>query len=148
MKKLLLLSCLLCGSAFGDVSVYEGFLTAHLFTGSAGLNNNNSVTIVKVDNVMFGGMVNSYGEVGGLLGYQHRAYRRGRVEVFAGLTLVSGYRRWQLPHFKTAAAGSENDKVLVLLPLVSASFYLTDTVSVQGNLMAGVVFNVGIRKDF
>ena len=146
MKKLILLLILSTG-AFADVSLYRGFGTTHLFMDNSHLNNNNGVTALMVDNLVFGAMVNSFGEQGHFIGYQPKIVDGAKVDVYAGLAVVGGYRRWQLLYINYNQ-DNWNEKVVVYMPIVSANYPLTDNISFQVNNMALFVLNAGLRIDF
>lgn len=148
MKSLLLLIALLpIFATANDVSLYRGLATTHLFMDNSQLNNDNGVTILKIDNVLLGTMTNSYGESGRFLGYQSKVLDWSRFEGYVGLTLVDGYKRWQMPLLRSNA-NNYADNVLMLLPIASLSFDLTNSVALQLNNMSGIVLNVGVRIDF
>lgn len=147
MKALLLLA-LLPLSCLAEVSIYRGLATTHLFIDNSYLNNDNAVTILKLDDVLVGTMTNSYGEDGYFLGYQPKVYSTGRLEVYAGLTIVEGYKRWQLPYYRKLNDGNAFDKVISAFPVISASYSVTDSVAIQLNSMAGFILNAGVRLDF
>ena len=150
MKKLILLIMLLpIFASAGDykVSIYRGLATTHLFMDNSYLNNDNSVTILKIQDILVGTMTNSYGESGRLLGYQPKVYQRGSLELYAGLTLVDGYKRWQVPLSKSTPE-NQFDNVVAALPIASVAWRFTENFSLQLNNMVGVVFNAGVRLDF
>ena len=145
MRSLIL--ALLITTAAADVSIYRGLATTHLFMDNTLLNNSNAVTVVKVDDLLAGTMLNSYGEDGYFVGYQPKVYDSGRWEVYAGAVAVQGYRRWQLPYLRSTQQ-NYLEKVTAVAPVVSVSFDLIDAVSIQCNNMSLVVVNCGLRVDF
>ena len=147
MKKLMLILTLLPSLSLADVSIYRGLATTHLFVDNSYFNNDNGVTIVKVDDFLVGTMKNSYNEDGYFIGWQPRIYKRGRFESYLGLTMVQGYRRWQLPYYRSTY-DNYKDKVTTILPVGLISYSLTNNVALQINNMAGIVVNAGVRIDF
>jgi hypothetical protein len=147
--KTIILFLILSSSAMADLSIYRGFVTTHLFMDNSYFNNDNKVTIIKYHDVLAGNMINSYGEKGTLIGWQPKVFQNGRYEVYAGAVMVQGYRRWQLPYMKPGATFDERmEHVTTVLPITSLSYSLNQHIALQANLMAGVVFNAGVRLDF
>lgn len=146
MKKLIFLLILSTG-AFSDVSLYRGFGTTHLFMDNEYLNNNNGVTAIMVGDVALGAMTNSFGEDGYFVGYQPKVKDGAYIDVYAGLAVVTGYRRWQLLYVNYDEM-NYNEKVVVYMPIISASYALNEHIELQVNNMALFVLNAGIRVNF
>ena len=147
MKHLLSIVLLLPLLAGADMSFYRGFGTTHIFMDNTQFNNTNEVTVIKLNGLLGGGMVNSFNEAGFFVGYQPTIYKDDKFQIDAGLVAVTGYRRWQLPHFHNYAARYD-EKVLAVLPVLSASYQLNEYVALQVNNMSGIVMNYGLRFDY
>jgi len=130
-----------------EFSFYYGIGTRHV-TGNEYLNNNNDVMILKYGPVLAGKMNNSYNTVGNFIGYQPTVYTNDKWSVDIGASIVTGYSRFQVPFLTYKDLEQAHEPVLVVLPIASVSYALTDNFRLQVNNMAGIVFNWGVRLDF
>ena len=146
MKRLILIIALLPTLALAEVSVYHGLATTHLFMDNTHLNNDNGVTAIRVNDIVFGRMKNTYKESGYFAGYMPKIVDRGRIEINLGAMYIEGYRRKQV--FIYRQTGDLDEHVIVVAPSLSASIDITEGIAIQGVLMAGFVANAGIRFDF
>lgn len=143
-----ILTVLLAATCQAEVSLYRGLATTHIFMSNDYVNNDNSVTILKVDDVLVGSMVNSYGEPGYFFGYQPKVWESERWEAYAGITAVTGYKRWQVPYYRNTTYQNAFESVIAGAPIGSLSYSFNDHISVQLNTMFGFVWNAGVRIDF
>jgi hypothetical protein len=132
-----------------EVSFYRDLGTVHASKYNDELNNNNDVTIVKINGFLAGSMINSYGNQGYFLGYQPEVYSYGKVSVDFGATVITGYEKWQTQLSVCSSNWNDScyDQIVIVAPILSISYNLNDHIAVQANNM-GVVFNAGLRINF
>ena len=132
-------------SSFGDVSMYQGFFTAHVIGDD--LNEDNSVIVFKYDNFVAGMMTNSYDEDGSFFGLEKTFNVSEKVQINVGGLLMFGYRRWQIPYISDNIDNCE-EKIILPATTLSASYQIHKNFALQINNISLNVFNAGIRVDF
>jgi hypothetical protein len=162
----LLISTIFCqfsNANDNNISLYYGAFTTHFtneyqityhFSDGSTIktaqkyNNTNHLVAAKYSSVIVGTMVNSYHNRAYFAGYQPEVYSHKKLHIDAGILAVNNYHRGEVGDYLFAFGGDDySDKVITVLPILSASYELNSTISVQANSMLNVL-NAGVRFNF
>ncbi len=146
LLSVIMMTYMQCAQA-ADVSVYHDIGTVHMNEFNSILNNDNDVTIIKVNGFLFGTMTNSFNDDGYFAGYQRNLYRNGSFYLDGGITALFGYKDHYYTDGQRIIDDPESKDVTYFAPIFSAGFEIVDGLSFQINSMADVI-NYGFKFDF
>jgi hypothetical protein len=146
-----------------EISIYRGFYSTHIINSysktlaytsgeelkiESEFNNDNDLMSIKINNFLFGHMINSYENESYFIGWQPRCFTWNNFYVEAGFMAISGYTKGSLGEYPLTIGGDNyNDEQITFAPIFSAGYSITNHLSAQVNNM-GSAFNVGLRFDF